>query len=131
MRIGGWFMTFGKRVSALRRELGISQSNLAKIVGVSPRTIFGYEAGTTYPRTTRVYEQLANALGVDMQYLIGADEIAISSIQGEIELSPAEQAKALTDQMTELLLSGMLTDDEKDDMLQTVQNAYWDSKRKH
>ena len=123
-------MTFGQRVKVLRKRKGISQNALAELVGVSPRTIFGYEAGTTYPRTGKIREQLAEALGVESHDLIGDEEKAMASTRREIELSPAEQAEEATDRVIELLMGGTLTDREKDDVLKRVQKAYWNSKSK-
>ena len=123
-------MTFGEQLKRLRQQKHISQNALADLAGVSPRTIYGYEAGTTYPRTEKIREQLARALGVDIQELTGDDEATTSPTSKEPVLSATERAQIATAQMVGLLSSGALTDDEKDDMLQAVQNAYWDSKKK-
>lgn len=42
-------MNFGKKLKDLRTQKGWSQEELAKQMGVTRRTIGGYEAGTTYP----------------------------------------------------------------------------------
>lgn len=36
-------MTFGEKVRTLRKERGISQSELARAIGVSTRTVASYE----------------------------------------------------------------------------------------
>ena len=43
-------MSFGKRIQARREELGLSQSMLAKILGVSQSAVGNYEAGISFPR---------------------------------------------------------------------------------
>lgn len=41
-------MNFGEKLKDLRTQKGWSQEELAKQMGVTRRTIGGYEAGTTY-----------------------------------------------------------------------------------
>ena len=62
-------LPFSETVRELRKSKRLSQNALAKIAGVSPRTIFGYEAGTTYPRTASTLNRLAEALGVTSEAL--------------------------------------------------------------
>src|SRR6266540_3908754 len=47
---------FGEAMLALRVKIGMTQAGLADILGVSRRTVVGWEAGTSYPKT----EQLKN-----------------------------------------------------------------------
>lgn len=49
-------MNFGEKLKDLRTQKGWSQEELAKQMGVTRRTIGGYEAGTTYPRTRDMYQ---------------------------------------------------------------------------
>ena len=55
-------MNFGEKLKDLRTQKGWSQEELAKQMGVTRRTIGGYEAGTTYPRTRDMYAKLAEML---------------------------------------------------------------------
>ena len=43
-------MTFGEKVKDLRTQKEWSQEALAKMLGVSRRTVIAYEQGTSYPR---------------------------------------------------------------------------------
>ena len=63
-------MNFGEKLKDLRTQKGWSQENLAKKMGVTRRTIGGYEAGTTYPRTRDMYAKLAELLETDVNYLM-------------------------------------------------------------
>ncbi|HXQ39022.1 MAG TPA: helix-turn-helix transcriptional regulator, partial [Anaerolineales bacterium] len=49
---------FGKAMLALRAKIGLTQARLASILGVSRRTVVGWEAGNSYPKT----EQLKNLI---------------------------------------------------------------------
>lgn len=61
-------MTFGKRLSELRKEMGISQAELAKLINVSTATIAMYETDKRYPSITNI-EALADYFNVDIDYL--------------------------------------------------------------
>lgn len=67
-------MNFGKKLKDLRTQKGWSQEELAKQMGVTRRTIGGYEAGTTYPRTRDMYAKLAELLETDVNYLMTENE---------------------------------------------------------
>ena len=123
-------MTFGEQVRALRKKKKISQNVLAKLAGVSTRTIFGYEAGTTFPRTKNTLERLANALDVTGEELMDG----VQSLEGfafiRADHSMTTQVRVLTRQVVSLLNDEGFPDAEKDDIAQTIMNAYWDSKTK-
>ena len=67
-------MNFGEKLKDLRTQKGWSQEELAKQMGVTRRTIGGYEAGTTYPRTRDMYAKLAELLETDVNYLMTENE---------------------------------------------------------
>ena len=123
-------MSFGGRVRELRKSKHLSQNALAKIAGVSPRTIFGYEAGTTYPRTASTLNRLAEALGVTSEAL--ADNThplkSLANIPGN--QSAETQRQMITQQAVSLLLDDHLPDTQKDDMVQAILDAYWESRRR-
>ena len=49
---------FGEAMLALRAKIGLTQARLASILGVSRRTVVGWEAGHSYPKT----KQLTNLI---------------------------------------------------------------------
>lgn len=63
---------FGERLSALRKERGLSQRQLAAAIGTSQRTISYYENEAGYPQMPVVAE-LARALGVTSDELLGIE----------------------------------------------------------
>lgn len=73
--------TFGARLSRLREDAGLSQSALARRIGVSQSAVSQMEAGDRSP-SYGMLVQLAEALGVTMPYLVGA---AVE------QLTPAEE----------------------------------------
>ena len=73
-------MNFGEKLKDLRTQKGWSQENLAKKMGVTRRTIGGYEAGTTYPRTRDMYAKLAELLETDVNYLMTENEEFLTDV---------------------------------------------------
>ena len=74
-------MKFGEKVRAARQNAGMSQEALAKAVDVSLRTILGYENENRYPRKREIYAKLADALHVDVNYLLTEDEEFAAAIE--------------------------------------------------
>ena len=61
-------MTFGEKVKKARKELGLTQTELGNLIGVSRRAITAYEADMAAPRTKDTYYKLADALKVAVNY---------------------------------------------------------------
>lgn len=63
-------MTFGERVVILRKQLKLSQDDLAKKVGTSAPIIGRYERNEIKP-SIEVAAKISDSLGVSVDYLIG------------------------------------------------------------
>lgn len=61
-------MNIGERITALRKEKNISQTELAKRLNVSRQAVSKWEQGTSSPDTDRLI-QLAEILGTEVEYL--------------------------------------------------------------
>lgn len=114
----------------LRRKKKLSQNALAELAGVSPRTIFGYEAGTTYPRTENMLNRLAEALGVTSEALVDGTPSLESFAFIRADHSLETQARILTQQVVSLMLGEYLPDVQKDEMAQAIMDAYWESRQR-
>lgn len=68
---------FGARLAAQRKAAGYTQTELAEALGVSQRVIAYYEGETDHPPTT-LLPQLAQALGVSADELLGLKATAPS-----------------------------------------------------
>jgi len=60
---------FGERLQRLRIEKKLSQSELAKLVGMHPNQIGRYERGTSQPTAEKI-KKLCEVLGVSHDYLL-------------------------------------------------------------
>lgn len=62
------------RLKELRRELGISQRDLARSLKLSPSTIAMYETGQREP-DSKTLDHLASFFDVSLDYLVGRSDV--------------------------------------------------------
>ena len=67
-------MTFGEKVKNLRKNKELNQTQLADAVGVSLRTVRGWEIEGRYPKKHDLYQKLADILSCDISYLMTEEE---------------------------------------------------------
>lgn len=65
---------FKDKLKQLRLDKGVTQSDIAKAIGVSPATIGNYEQGTREPRNNAMWQKLADYFGVSVDYLMDKTE---------------------------------------------------------
>ena len=88
-------MTFGERIGVLRKQLKMSQDDLAKKIGTSGPIVGRYERGEIKP-SIEVAAKIADALQVTVDYLIGySDKMVfdkkLMKRMEDIEALPAEE----------------------------------------
>ncbi len=88
----GWYSheaaTFGDRVAAGRETLGLSQSELARKLGVKLRTVQAWEDDRTEPRANKL-QMLAGVLNVSLIWLLRGEGEGVaapgdSGIDGDV-----------------------------------------------
>ena len=124
---------FSEKVKDARSELGLSQSQLGEIAGVSLRTILAYEKGEKKPRQSTMLK-LAKALKVSVKFLSDDDcDNPVEDIEkdGYIEEARerygscgARDIEKLLAENTALFAGGELSQDQKDSFFQAVMTAY-------
>ena len=101
-------MTFSVRLTALRKEKGLSQADVGRLLGIKGDAYGRYERGEVKP-SIEVAMRIAEALDVSLDYLVGLTDVAFD--QGamrriaEVSTLPAEQQ-----QQVYLLLDALLRD---------------------
>ena len=123
-------MKFGEKVKKLRKDMKLSQNELAAKIGVSTRSVAAYECGTSYPRYKDTYEALATALGVDVNYLRSEDEEFLEDVGREYGSRGQRQASAILSEARQLFAGGELSDDDKLAFLTEMQQLFLDSKQR-
>ena len=123
-------MTFGEKVKELRVLHDLSQEALAKVAGVSRRTIIAYESGTVYPRKRETYEKLAKILETDVQYLRTENEEFMEEVSAKYGRRGVLQAKDILEETAQLFAGGSLSEDDEIAFIREIQRLYLDSKER-
>ena len=124
-------MKFCDNVKKERRAKGLTQQQFADMLGVSLRTITNYEKGESYPKQREIYGKMAEILGVDINYLLTENEEFYINANEKYGATGAQQAKALMQEATGLFAGGELDQDDMDEMMKAIQDAYWIAKEKN
>ncbi|MCR9138250.1 MAG: helix-turn-helix domain-containing protein [Alphaproteobacteria bacterium] len=101
--------TFGARVLAARRAQGFDRERLATKLGVTPKTIAGWEADRAMPRSNKT-QMLAAMLNVSLRWLLsGRSELESEGIT--VPLSDNESNQSIRTILSEMRdLKSELTD---------------------
>ena len=124
-------MKFSEKLRQSRINAGLTQSQLAKELGVSLRTVTNYETGDRYPKKRELYKKMADVLCVDVNYLLTEDEDFIAGAGEKYGAKGARQAQELLSEVTGLFAGGCLAQDDMDEMMRAIQDAYWIAKEKN
>ena len=120
-------MTFGEKVKAERTKLGLNQDELAEKIGVTRRVICSYEKSR--PRGTERYKKLAEALNVNVNYLLSEDDAFIADVEDKYGRRGARQAQELLAEVTGLFAGGEMADEDMREMVDAIQEAYLIAKK--
>ncbi len=115
-------MKFAQKLRLVRSRQHMTQEELARRLGLSKRTVEGYESGAFYPRKRQVYDQLAELFGVDRNWFLTEDDDASDAAPGE------EEARRVLEAAKALYAGGALSEQDKDALAQALMDAYWMAK---
>lgn len=73
--------TLAERIKLLREQKGITQSELAKSIGISRSGVNAWEMGLSIPSTQYIVE-IAKTFNVSTDFLLGMEETATVSVKG-------------------------------------------------
>lgn len=128
-----------QKIAESRCKLGLSQKELAKMAGVSDRSVLAYEKNEKVPRQKTLYS-LARALNVSVKYLTDdectdpKEDIDADKFLGEsydkVGLSGTRDLKRLIEQNEALFAGGELSQEEKDIYFDALMSAYVNCKNK-
>lgn len=122
-------MKFSDRLKELREKNDMTQEQLAKVSGVSPRTIQRYECGTSRPRLDAA-EKLAKALNISVDSFSVRMVWSLLRLRSSTGARGAKQAQQLTDEVTGLFTGGELAQDDMEVMMQAIRWPIGCRKRK-
>lgn len=124
-------MKFGEKLRDLRRKNGLTQAELAEKAGISLRTVNYYESCKTYPKNREIYTTLANILDADVNYLRNEGDDFITRANQRYGYRGAKQAEELVAEIGGLFAGGELSESDKDAVMRSLQQAYWDAKKEN
>ncbi len=124
-------MKFSEKVRQKRIDKGMTQQDFADALGVSLRTVTNYETGDRYPKKREMYSKIAAVLDVDTNYLLTEDEEFLTRASSEYGVRGARQAAELLSRVDGLFSGGEMAEEDMDEMMQAIQEAYWRAKKKN
>ena len=86
-------MAFADIMKKERAKLQMTQADFAKYIGVSHRSLQNYELGLNHPRSRDAYQKIADALNLDVNYLLTENEEFILGIGAEFGQRGAKGAE--------------------------------------
>ncbi|RMG32499.1 MAG: XRE family transcriptional regulator [Gammaproteobacteria bacterium] len=90
-------MTIAARIAEARTRAGLSQSELARKLGIRPQSVQGWESGATAPRARRI-AQIAEVLGVPETFFFESPSDSSRAEESEAVMA----ARALGQQLVRL-----------------------------
>ncbi len=124
-------MKFGEKLKALRIQNHLTQTALAEKLGVSLRTLQNYETCKIYPKQTEIYARISKLFGVTTDYLLRGETGSADNDTIPPDLEAARQAQELIIRAGSLFAGGNLSEDDMDKVLCTINDLYWEAKRKN
>lgn len=124
-------MKFCEKLKEARTRAGLKQEELAKALGVSLRTITNYESGERYPKKREIYYKLAKLFHTEENYFLNEDEDFLLTAAEKYGSKGAKQARELMEEVSGLFAGGNIADEDLDEMMRGIQEAYWIAKEKN
>ena len=124
-------MKFWEKLKEARTRAGLKQEELAKALGVSLRTITNYESGERYPKKREIYYKLAELFHTEENYFLNEDEDFLLTAAEKYGSKGAKQARELMEEVSGLFAGGNIADEDLDEMMRGIQEAYWIAKEKN
>jgi len=126
-------MTFGEKVQCLRKHKKMSRKELADQMGVTVRTINGWELQSHYPKKRGIYNKLAAIFDCDVNFLLieeRTDESFEAQIANMYNEQAMTQARAILMQAKKQFASDLLSLQDKLQFINDIQTIFVDSLEK-
>jgi len=121
-------MTFGEKIKNLRVEMGLSQADLARRIGVTERSIHNYEANLRYPKGQDVIRAIAETFGVTTDYLISEEPLNIKASEISFKDKDKQDMERILAEAGAMFAGGTLSEEDKDAFFQSLTQSYFAAK---
>ena len=122
-------MDFGEKIRNARTAKQMTQSDLADAAGLSLRTIQNYEQGERMPKSHDTYDRLAAALDMDVNVLLDSRAGFILRATEQYGGRGSRQAWDLVADMGAMFAGGEMEEEDMDEIMKAIQDAYWEAKK--
>ena len=120
-------MELKDRISKIRRMRGLTQNELAEKAGVSARAIQNYEGGTRTPKKD-ILAKIAEILAVDEKALASDEEYFVIEANEKYGSKGKAAAQKLVENAAALFAGGDISEEDKANVMEALQEAYWEAK---
>lgn len=124
-------MDFGERLRETRTRANLTQAELARLAGVTARTIQNYELGARRPGNMLVVQKLADCLGTTTEYLLGSRGMLVAQAQERGGARAAREIDELVGEVAGLFAGGRLSEEAMDGAMRALNEAYWIARNKN
>ena len=130
MKVGA-YMLLKDKIKQLRKDGGLTQASLGKLINKSSQVISNWERGYTSSINQDDIKRLANALNINISELLDDTDFNINNaINAQVENKPKDLIKLL--EKEEYTLNGVLVNQEdKEKLKRIIEAAFWDAKEKN
>ena len=124
-------MLLKDKIKQLRKDRGLTQASLGKLINKSSQVISNWERGYTSSINQDDIKRLANALNINISDLLNDTNFNINnSINTQTENKPKDLIKLL--EKEEYTLNGeIVTQEDRDKIKRVIEALYWDAKEKN
>ena len=124
-------MLLKDKIKQLRKDRGLTQASLGKLINKSSQVISNWERGYTSSINQDDIKRLANALNINISELLDDTDFNINNaINAQVENKPKDLIKLL--EKEEYTLNGVLvTPEDKEKLKRIIESAFWHEKEKN
>lgn len=121
-------MEFKDKIRGIRKQMGLSQTEFAQKIGIGMRTVQNYEMGVRLP-THEILKKISRTLDVPVDYLLDEKELFVYNAAQDGGTRSKTQALQFIDSANALFAGGELNDEDRDLVMQALQDMYWKAKQ--
>jgi len=124
-------MAFSDNLIRLRHAQKLTQQELADAIGVSKRTITGYETDHRYPKQREIYTRLAGVLHCTENDLLSDSEQFVTEAQERYGYRGKKQALEMAEQITGMYAGGEISEDDLGEVIKMMMDVFWKAKEEN
>ena len=122
-------MDFGEKIRTLRKDKMITQTELARQLHVSRRTVNGWENEGRRPKDHKIYYALSSILDCPAEYLISDKPGLVADVYETFGIHRNSISRRILLDIQAYFLSDSISAEEKDTLMFAVHEAYIEARK--